>query len=87
VAQLTPFLLAHFATFSVARFTPFYTLNFGEFNKLSIPILLSVGTDVELFGKSFSAGLKGYYGLNQVVNDVPRKNHYFRLGLILAMNL
>jgi len=62
-------------------------LNSGEFNKLSIPISLSIGTDLELFGKSFSTGLKGYYGLNQVVKDVPRNNHYFGIGLILAMNL
>lgn len=59
----------------------------GEFNKISIPLSLSVGTDLELFGKSFSTGLKGYYGLNQVVNDVPRNNHYFGIGIILAMNL
>jgi len=35
-------------------------LNSGEFNKLSIPISISIGTDLELFGKSFSTGLKGY---------------------------
>lgn len=62
-------------------------LVFDEFTKMSIPLSLSVGTDLELFGKSFSTGLKGYYGLNQVVKDVPRNNHYFGIGLILAMNL
>ena len=62
-------------------------LNSGEFNKLSIPVSISIGTDLELFGKSFSTGLKGYYGLNQVVRDVPRNNHYFGIGLILATNL
>lgn len=59
----------------------------GEFNNLSIPISLSVGTDFKIASKSFSAGIKGYYGLNQVVKDVPRNNHYFGIGLIIAMNL
>jgi hypothetical protein len=62
-------------------------LNFGEFNKISIPISLSIGTDFLLGNKSFSSGIKGYYGLNQVVRDVQRDNHYFGIGLILAMNL
>ncbi len=59
----------------------------GEFNNLSIPISLSVGTDFKIASKSFSTGIKGYYGLNQVVKDVPRDNHYFGIGLIIAMNL
>lgn len=59
----------------------------GEFNNLSIPISLSVGTDFKIASKSFSTGIKGYYGLNQVVKDVPRNNHYFGIGLIIAMNL
>ncbi|MEE9437776.1 MAG: hypothetical protein V3V14_02170 [Saprospiraceae bacterium] len=37
-------------------------LNFGEFNKISIPISLSVGTDFTIGNKSFSSGLKGSYG-------------------------
>jgi hypothetical protein len=61
--------------------------NSCEFNNLSIPISLSVGTDFKLAGKSFSTGIKGYYGLNQVVKDVPRDNHYFGIGLIIAINL
>lgn len=62
-------------------------LNSGEFSKSSIPVSISIGTNLELFGKSFSTGLKGYYGLNQIVKDVPRSNHYFGIGLILATNL
>jgi len=64
-----------------------HQLNAGEFNKLSFPVSLSVGTDFRLGGKSFSTGIKGYYGLNEVVAEVPRDNHYFGAGLILAMNL
>ena len=59
----------------------------GDFNNLSIPISISVGTDFKIASKSFSTGIKGYYGLNQVVKDVPRENHYFGIGLIIAMNL
>lgn len=61
--------------------------NSGKFNNLTIPIALSVGTDFQMAGKSFSTGMKGYYGLNQVVKDVPRDNHYFGIGLLIAMNL
>jgi len=59
----------------------------GKFNKISIPMFLSFGTDFMVGKQSFSTGLKAYYGLNQVVRNVPRKNHYFGFGLILAMNL
>lgn len=63
------------------------TLISGEFNKLSIPLSLSVARQISIGSKSFSTGLKGYYGINKVVRDVPRNNHYFGLGVILAMNL
>ena len=79
--------ITQFSNGETERETRDMGLNFGEFNKLTIPILLSIGTDLELFGKSFSTGLKGYYGLNQVVNNVPRNNHYFGFGILLAMNL
>ncbi|MCC6818323.1 MAG: outer membrane beta-barrel protein [Bacteroidia bacterium] len=62
-------------------------LNSGEFNKLSIPISISAGTDFKFGTKRFSTGLKGYYGLNRVVEDVPRNNHYYGIGLLVAMNL
>jgi hypothetical protein len=62
-------------------------LNSGEFNNFSIPISISMGTDFKLAGKSFSTGIKGYYGLNRLVKDVPRDNHYFGIGLIIATNL
>lgn len=63
------------------------TLISGEFNKLSIPLSLSVARQISIGGKSFSTGCKGYYGINKVVRDVPRNNHYFGLGVLLAMNL
>lgn len=63
------------------------TLITGEFNKTSIPISLAIGADYSIGNKSFSTGIKGYYGLNQVVKDVSRNNHYFGIGLVLAMNL
>jgi hypothetical protein len=79
--------ITEFSNGETERETRDMGLNSGEFNKLTIPFFLSIGTDLELFGKSFSTGLKGYYGLNHVVNDVPRNNHYFGFGIILAMNL
>jgi len=60
--------------------------NSGEFNKYGIPFSFSVGTKLTLNNLSFTTGLKGYYGLTQVVKNVPRNNHYFGIGLLLAMN-
>ena len=79
--------ITQFSNGETERETRDMGLNTGEFNKLTIPILVSIGTDLELLGKSFSTGFKGYYGLNQVVNNVPRNNHYFGFGILLAMNL
>lgn len=78
--------ITEFSNGETERETRDMELNIGEFNKLTMPIFLSIGTDLELFGKLFSTGLKGYYGLNQVVNDVPRNNHYFGFGILFAIN-
>lgn len=58
----------------------------GKFNKLSIPISLSVGKDYKFDCILLSAGIKGYYGLNQVVNGVSRDAHYFGIGVMIAIH-
>lgn len=60
-------------------------LNNQEFNKVSIPLLLSIGTDFKIVNQSFLTGVKAYYGLNKVVNDSPRNNHYYGMGFFLAI--
>mgnify|MGYP001796942265 CR=1 FL=1 len=62
-------------------------LDSEKFNALTIPVMLSIGTDFKLDDYSFSTGLKGSYGLNQVAKDPVRNDHYVGIGLILAMNL
>lgn len=42
-------------------------LNIQEFNKISIPLLLSIGTDFNIANQSLLTGVKAYYGLNEVV--------------------
>lgn len=59
----------------------------GEFNGLTIPVGLSFGADLKLWTRPFSIGLKAFYGLNQVLNNVPRNNHYLGVGVVLAMKL
>lgn len=56
-------------------------------NALTIPVLLSIGTDVNIGNHSFSTGVKGYYGLNPISKSKLRNDHYFGLGLILAISL
>ena len=80
-------IITQFSDGQTAKITRDEPLIAGEFNKISIPLSLSVGTNFTVGDTSFSSGLKGYYGLNQVVSDVPRDNHYFGIGFILASNL
>lgn len=58
-----------------------------EFNTLTIPAILSIGRDFEWGNYSFSTGIKGYYGLNQISKYQQRNDHYVGVGLILAINL
>lgn len=55
-------------------------LNVGEFNKITYPIFLTIGRSFKVEKSIISLGIKAYYGLNQVVKDVPRDNHYYGLG-------
>ena len=59
----------------------------GEFNKVAFPLSLAIGKDFKLAKLSLSSGLKGYYGLNQVVRNVRRDNHFFGFGLFVAGSL
>ena len=62
-------------------------LNSEEFNRVSIPILIGLGKEFQIGGKSFEVGVKGYYGLNNVVKDVPRNNHYYGFGFLFGILL
>lgn len=63
------------------------SLDLETFSPLTIPLILSIGKDFKLGNYSFSTGVKGYYGLNQIARNQQRNDHYFGFGLILAMNL
>jgi hypothetical protein len=63
------------------------SLDSEAFNALTFPLLLSLGTDFKVGNYSLSTGVKGYYGLNQVVKTDRRNDHYFGIGLNLALNL
>ncbi len=63
------------------------TLLSGEYNKFSIPFSLSIGKEFIIGSLTCSAGFKGYYGINEVVKNVPRSNHYFGLGVLLGVKL
>lgn len=62
-------------------------LNSGEFSNLTVPISFTLLRGFSIGNKSFSTGLKAYYGLNQIVKDVPRKTQYYGLGLVFAINI
>jgi len=61
------------------------TLNSGEFNKLTIPLVLSVARKFKVRKNEVYLGLKAYYGINQVVTNVPRNNHYYGLGFTVGI--
>lgn len=51
------------------------------------PVSLVIGKEFHLGNQSFSIGLKGYYGLNEIADDAPGKGHYYGFGALLAINL
>jgi len=63
------------------------TLFSGEYNQFSIPFSLSVGKEFMVGSLNCSAGVKGYMGINEIVKNVPRNNHYFGLGILLGVRL
>jgi len=62
-------------------------LNFGEFNKITVPASLSIGRQLSIGNKVFSLGLRAYYGITQIVKNVERDNHYLGLGLMMGMDI
>ncbi len=59
----------------------------GEFNSISFPFLLSLGYEFQIGKVGLLSGLKGYYGMNKIVDDSPRKGHYYGFGLFLGIKL
>ena len=57
----------------------------GKLNSISIPVLLSLGYEFNLGKVNFLSGIKGYYGINKVIGDIPRNTHYYGLGLLLGL--
>jgi len=61
----------------------------GSLNKITVPLSLSIGTDVQLYNHTVSLGFKGYYAINRVPNSLIRinPNNYIGLGLFMALKL
>lgn len=57
----------------------------GKFNKLTFPVFLSVGRHFPIGKVSIFTGVKGYYSLNRIVENVPRDRKYYGVGLIVGV--
>ncbi len=64
-----------------------FNVIFAEFNKIALPIFLTIGTHLDLGKTSLLIGMKGYYNMNQVLKDVPRKNHSYGFGISLGLQI
>lgn len=62
-------------------------LNFGEYSKITLPVSFTIARDIPIGNNTISTGLKVYYGLNQIIKNVPRKNNYYGLGLVFAIQI
>ena len=60
-------------------------LNSGEFNDMTIPLILSVARKFKVKKNEIYLGLRAYYGINQIVVDVPRNNHYYGFGYTIGI--
>lgn len=56
----------------------------GKFNRIFIPLSMTLGYRFSGVAKTFSTGMKSYYGLTRVVKGAPRSGHHFGIGLFLA---
>ena len=57
----------------------------GGFSKFIVPIFLSIGREFRIHKIDFSAGLKGYYVLNEAAKQT-RRNHY-GVGILVSVNI
>lgn len=59
-------------------------LSINQFNKRSIPFLLTIGKEVKFNHFSMLLGLKGYYGLNRLTSNSRFYNNYYGFGMTLG---
>ncbi len=60
-------------------------LHQGKFNRLTFPVFLSLGRYFPIGQVSILAGVKGYYGLNPIIENAPRNAKYYGVGLIVGV--
>lgn len=56
-------------------------------NKFSVPVFLTIGKDFKIGNKLLSTGLKGYFGLNQIMDDNNRNHHYYGVGISVGLKI
>lgn len=59
----------------------------GAYNKISLPISLVLARGFKIKSHELSVGVKSYYGLNKIVRNVARNNHYYGFGLQLGVTI
>jgi len=59
----------------------------GSLNKLPISLILSAGREFKINNMDLILGLRGYYSVSQLVLDVPRKNRFMGIGLLVGIKI
>lgn len=62
-------------------------LIFGDYNKFTAPVLLTIGHEFPVSSFTLVAGFRGYYSITQVYRDVSRNGHYFGFGLYMGFRI
>lgn len=57
----------------------------GEFNNITVPIMLTTGFEFPFNSMNFQLGLKGYYSLSQMTKNAFRNGHYYGMGIFVGM--
>jgi len=79
--------IIRFSDGDVERETFDGALIFGSFNRITVPVAVTIGKEFSVGSQVLAAGIRSYYGLNRVIRDLPRNGHYFGIGLNLGIAL
>ncbi len=57
----------------------------GTFNKITLPLLVSIGKEFPIHNIKLLLGIKSYFSINELVRGVPRNNHYYGIGVLAGI--
>ncbi len=60
----------------------------SDFNRITFPLILSLGKEFNIGKTEYLLGARAYYSMNELITNTPlRSNKYFGLGLLFGVKL